>query len=183
MKEDRTWNGAFLIPSYTNLKIVPELVPSNLWGKAPRTFVGQTIWNKIRKYVRERAGNKCEICGSSERLEIHERYKIKGNYLILVRLICVCKHCHSLIHPGFTLSQSKNPELTFQNIAEEMADINDIETSLMSNLINYCFAVHADLENITEMDFSMLAEESELAKFLSEHCLNKALNSKCPQDA
>lgn len=181
MREDRNWNGAFLVPDYVNLKIVPELVPSNLWGKAPRVFVGQGAWDKIRKYIKARAENKCEICGSDKKLEIHERYKIKGNYLILARLICVCKHCHSLIHPGYTLSQSKDPERDFYRIAKEMAEVNGVKDIVMNHIINYCFAVHADLGHIVNMDYSMLAEEEELSKLLSSLKIQQALLSKCPE--
>lgn len=181
MREDRNWNGAFLVPNYVNLKIVPELVPSGLWGKAPRAFIGKKSWDRVRKYVRERAGNKCEICGSEENLEVHERYMIKGNYLILARLICVCKRCHSLIHPGFTISQSKNREQTFHQIVENMAKINKIKESQMNNIVCYCFTVHAELGHITEMDYSMLAEEPELSKFLPPYKVQQARFSKIPE--
>jgi len=62
--------------------------------------------DKWRSKCQERtkiAGNKCEMCGrlakDSKRLQIHHiTYKRLGRENVYTDLICLCGHCHVLIH-------------------------------------------------------------------------------------
>ena len=93
--EDRTFGGCGLYI---------ETVPTGAWFKNLRSMMAATKWQKLSKYVRQRAGNKCEICGSDQRLEAHERWVFHeaSKTQQLVRLVCVCKNCHLGIHWGLT---------------------------------------------------------------------------------
>ena len=182
MREDRSWNGNFLVPEITNLKLVPELIPKNMWGSAPREYIGWSAWKKLRRLCIDRAGQRCEVCGrftSKNKLDIHERYTIMSEYLILKRLICVCKKCHGLIHPGFTLSQASNQEEMFKLIVSRSAKINGLDYDTMDKIIKLCFIRHSGLGYVRELDYSMLAQEPKLATCLTSLMRKQAIDSIC----
>lgn len=60
-------------------------------------------WNVAKKMARERAGEKCEKCGSNSRLEVHHKEKVVGNYQNnpanrQENLIVLCRPCHKKAH-------------------------------------------------------------------------------------
>lgn len=63
-------------------------------------FLKTPYWKAIRAYVKDKAGNKCSICGSKTRLQIHHKtYAHHGDELHhLQDLVCVCEKCHNQIH-------------------------------------------------------------------------------------
>lgn len=80
-------------------------IPHPLHSLAPRTIMGPTEWNKARTACYEACDRHCEVCGvecPSGRMDAHELYSF--NYhtktAIFVRLIGLCKTCHSFIHSG-----------------------------------------------------------------------------------
>lgn len=82
-----------------------ELVPDGCWCSNLRTILSKAQWDYIRADAKERAGNKCAICGrKTERLEAHERwsYDEEKGVQKLVDVVAVCKDCHSVIHIGRT---------------------------------------------------------------------------------
>ena len=62
-------------------------------------FLETRYWRIITKIVREKAGNRCEICGSSKRLDVHHKtYGHHGEeHLYMDDLMCVCRDCHTKI--------------------------------------------------------------------------------------
>lgn len=82
--------------------LYPENIPRSSWFKNLRSMMPIHQWKVLTAYVRHRAGNKCEVCGSSNRLEAHERWKFdqQTNTQKLMRIMCVCKECHLAMHPG-----------------------------------------------------------------------------------
>ncbi|EQD31721.1 hypothetical protein B2A_13732, partial [mine drainage metagenome] len=52
-----------------------DLVPQTAWFTNVRSAVSRGDWDRLRKHVYVRAGNKCEVCGASGRLEAHERWE------------------------------------------------------------------------------------------------------------
>lgn len=93
-------------------------IPKPLHGVAPRTLLGASTWNHMRKSAYALADDTCEICGEKpENLRHrhgHEVYEIdyrKGTAKF-VRVFCVCALDHlGCIHTGraITLYKHGNP--------------------------------------------------------------------------
>lgn len=93
-------------------------IPRPLHGVNPRTLLGATTWNHMRKFCYNQANDTCEICGFKpedlRKRHGHEVYEIdyaKGTAKF-VRVFCVCSLCHlGCIHTGraLTLWKKGNP--------------------------------------------------------------------------
>lgn len=92
-KEDRLYGGN---------DFYVDLVPRSVWWANLRVMLSPSQWKSLSKYVIQRAGAACEICGSTVRLEAHERWDFDKSTGIqkLARIVCVCKLCHLSIHHG-----------------------------------------------------------------------------------
>lgn len=93
-------------------RLVVELVPSSSWYTNVRSSVPKSLWDKLRKSVFEKAGNRCEICGGVGKrhpVECHEvwEYDEPGRVQRLVRLIALCPACHEVKHFGRAESQGR----------------------------------------------------------------------------
>lgn len=64
------------------------------------TFLNTIYWKVVAKKVKERAGYRCQLCNSSENLNVHHRsYRNHGyEVLHLEDLICLCHECHEKHH-------------------------------------------------------------------------------------
>jgi len=62
----------------------------------------RVAWATIRKRELERANEKCEICGSGERLQLHELWRYDDTAYIqkLERYLVLCNKCHAVYHLG-----------------------------------------------------------------------------------
>lgn len=107
-------------PKYSDLRALIAMpnIPKPTHGLAPRTLLGASTWNYMRKAAYAAANDTCEICGAKpENLRHrhgHEVYEIdyeKGT-VKFVRVFCVCALCHlGCIHSGraITLYKQDNP--------------------------------------------------------------------------
>jgi hypothetical protein len=85
-----------------------DLVPSTCWFTNARSCLSQQDWDRVRRMVVGRAGQRCEICGATKDrevrrwLEVHERwaYDDAARVQRLRRLICLCTDCHTVTHYG-----------------------------------------------------------------------------------
>ena len=93
-------------------------IPKPLHGVAPRTLLGASTWNHMRKKAYALANDTCEICGNKpENLRQrhgHEVYEIdyRKGIARFVRVFCVCSLDHlGCIHTGraITLYKHGNP--------------------------------------------------------------------------
>lgn len=98
VREDRDFGGGLFV----------DLVPRTAWFTNIRSCVSELDWDRIRRMVTSRAGNRCEICGAERDakvkiwMEAHERweYDEANRVQILRRLICLCTPCHTATHMG-----------------------------------------------------------------------------------
>ena len=61
-------------------------------------------WAKKRKERLELDGYKCQMCGTTEKLEVHHiKYDTLGNEN-MDDLITLCEHCHTKVHSAKSLS-------------------------------------------------------------------------------
>ncbi len=97
--EDRTFGSGLFV----------DMVPSSCWFTNVRSDVSGQDWERLRRMITRRAGQRCEICDRPEdrdtrrRLEAHERwvYDDATGVQALRRLICVCSDCHLATHLGY----------------------------------------------------------------------------------
>ena len=68
---EREWLTPHSAPVPPRLTV--ELVPQTCWFSNVRSEVTSADWNRIRRYVYERAGHSCEICGGSAPSPSHGR--------------------------------------------------------------------------------------------------------------
>lgn len=91
-------------------------IPRPLHGCPPRKFMGQAMWDKVRKRCYFDADYKCEICGEEfvkPRYAAHELYTIdyKEGISKFERCIAIDSQCHDFIHSGrlITMYKNRNP--------------------------------------------------------------------------
>ncbi|HZZ50593.1 MAG TPA: DUF5710 domain-containing protein [Pseudonocardia sp.] len=100
--EDRTFGSGLFV----------DLVPASCWFTNVRTCVLDRDWERLRRMITRRAGQRCEICERTEDresrrwLEAHERWFYDATdptarVQTLRRLICLCSDCHRATHFGF----------------------------------------------------------------------------------
>jgi hypothetical protein len=97
--EDRSFGAGLFV----------DMVPSSCWFTNVRSCVSQRDWERLRRMVTGRAGQRCEVCGAgpggepvTSRLDVHERWAYDDAQRVqtLRRLICVCEACHESTHLG-----------------------------------------------------------------------------------
>lgn len=101
-------------------------VPHPLHGVNPRTIMGESTWNHVRKRCYYEAGYKCEACGKElGKGEAHAHELYDYNYVAgtakFERCVCLCRTCHiGGIHSGRALTMYKrgNPMMPKTKILE-----------------------------------------------------------------
>ena len=98
------------------LVLTVELVPSTCWGSNVRTLLRPVDWGKCKRFVRERSGDQCEICGGRGPkwpVECHEiwRYDLPTETQVLDGLLALCPTCHGCKHFGYSESQGRGGQL------------------------------------------------------------------------
>jgi hypothetical protein len=86
-------------------RLTIELVPKTCWFSNVRTHVSKADWEKCKRLVRQRSGDKCEICGGRGPkwpVEAHEQWSYDEDRQIqmLVGLVALCPDCHRVKHIG-----------------------------------------------------------------------------------
>ena len=161
MKELEKWKAKPPVPSVLpgedrnfGSGLYVDLIPKSCWFTNVRNSVSEVDWKRIRRMVIERAGKRCEICGSSESLEAHERFEFDDAKQVqkLRRLICVCGPCHRTTHFGFAQLKGLGIEA-----AQHLTEVNGWDSSEASFHVNQAFEVwrrRSELE--WSLDISML---------------------------
>jgi hypothetical protein len=110
----------------------------------------------IRHYIYERVNNRCECCGRkrSKYLEAHERWEFNEETKIqkLVRIIALCKLCHSATHYGHS-KRRKNMD----NINMHIKKINNFTDEELQTHIKEAYKTWNERNKIKwELDFSII---------------------------
>lgn len=100
-------------------------IPKPLHGIAPRVIKGSEWWDVERKKCYEKAGQKCEACGTKRHdawpnrwLEAHEEYqRTSAGLFEFKNLVCLCPACHKFIHSGL-----RSVLVSVGKMTEEMND-------------------------------------------------------------
>ena len=97
---------SFFVARYHNTVVVTG-------NCAPRVYMGQAAWDKLRKRTYYLANYKCQICGADcsgpGKCAAHELYTTdyKEGTCVFVKAICICPRCHDFFHSGRLFSLFK----------------------------------------------------------------------------
>ena len=63
-----------------------------------RKYINSATWDRRRKRAIEDANNRCQLCGTADRVQVHHlSYDNLGNER-QEDLLVVCRECHRLVH-------------------------------------------------------------------------------------
>jgi hypothetical protein len=84
-----------------------ELVPKTAHFQNARSALTRSQWDRVKLATAEAADHKCEICGSTERVEAHEVWiwqemSATTGIQYLARTVALCPWCHRAKHWGYT---------------------------------------------------------------------------------
>ncbi|WP_131784091.1 DUF5710 domain-containing protein [Legionella gresilensis] len=107
-----------------------DLVPQSCWFTNVRTCIAKNDWNRLRRYIYNRANYLCECCGEKAPLEAHERWDFNEGTKIqkLVRVIALCKLCHEVTHMGLAQIRGRG-EIAFRHLMK-VTKMNELEAQL-----------------------------------------------------
>ncbi len=130
-------------------------------------------WETKKLEALERSHHKCQICGGTERLEVHHNtYENKGNEKP-EDLIVLCKKCHKINHKNIVHKG---------NISEFMSDIfEDLEEAYQYRKSEYntIFLHVDDILGIDRKDLILISGATSIGKtaFLLNIVLNNYKNN------
>ena len=81
-------------------KPVPDGVVDYIKSMPYKRFMSTLYWQAVSTHIKDRAGNRCQICGIRANLATHHNtYEHHGDEIHnLSDMICVCDDCHRKIH-------------------------------------------------------------------------------------
>lgn len=139
-----------------------DLVPSSCWFTNVRSCVVPRDWERLRRVITRRSGQRCEVCQRGEDrevrrwLEAHERwaYDERTRTQMLARLICLCTDCHTTTH--FGLAQVKGVDSRAFAHLREVTGMSEREAE---QHIDEAFALwHYRSQYTWTLDLSMLTK-------------------------
>lgn len=139
-----------------------DLVPSSCWFTNIRSCVSQADWERIRRMIIKRAGERCEVCGVGEDrederwLEAHERwdYNEATQVQTLKRIICLCTDCHRTTHYGFAMINGDS-----HWVFDYLMEIRKIDATAANQHIKEAFELwEKRSEKVWALDLSILTD-------------------------
>ena len=145
-------------------KLYIDMIPKTSYFKNVRMLFSENDWNLIRHHIYERVENKCECCGKkrSKYLDAHERweYNFETKTQKLVRIIALCRLCHSATHYGHS-RRTKNMD----NINNHIKKINNFTDEELENHIKDAYATWKERNKIKwELDLSIITNSGFIIK-------------------
>jgi Domain of unknown function (DUF5710) len=159
--EERTFGSGLFV----------DLVPSSCWFTNVRSCVSQRDWERLRRMVIARAGNRCEVCGRApdreqrQWMEAHERweYDTATSVQSLRRLICLCTACHGATHLGLAEIQGRRDHAVAQLMAVNHWTRSDAEAHILSAFevwsARSCIDWHLDLSILAAAGVTLTASD------------------------
>lgn len=69
------------------------------WTKANyEDYLKTDHWRSFRLRAIKRAANKCQLCASTNRLEVHHNDYSRLGGELMTDVVVLCRSCHSLVH-------------------------------------------------------------------------------------
>src|SRR5687767_9775477 len=118
-------------------RLVPELVPSPLWGRSASRLLSRSDWRRLRQAVLQEAEGHCQVCGDEQEkgMVAHEVWAYNDDDAVatLVDVRLHCRPCDSVVHIGFT-GRVLGPE-ALERAKAHMMRINSITRSEVEDLV------------------------------------------------
>lgn len=129
-------------------------------------YINSTLWQEVRKLALQRAGHKCQICGTTKNLDVHHNsYDNLGNEQEhLEDLVVLCSEHHQLYHDGLA---------EINRLADQR-----LEECLLGALLQQTPELIRDLSNFTADIFT-----SSLRKEVFNHLSSRAASKKAIDSA
>ena len=87
-----------------------------------KEFLKTEEWKQIAQMVKERDGNKCVICGSTENLNAHH-IGYDGDCLDENDIVTLCNRCHECLHDGIKTMREAVSSGVYQMLSDKLSDI------------------------------------------------------------
>lgn len=151
-------------PFVARARIVPilaDMIPSTSFGASLKNLLTDDCWKAVRKAAFRPAGYVCQVCGEADGpVECHEVWKYGeggGNGWggqSLANLLCLCRECHEMFHPGLARLRGRE-----QAASERISAVNDWGRREEKEARMYGEAVHRTRSRRHwSLDLSALAE-------------------------
>lgn len=116
-----------------------ELVPRTSWYKNVRSNLSKAEWDRLRKIIFSRAGQRCEVCGGRGTkwpVECHEIFVYDDERYVqkLVKLMALCPACHEVKHIGLAGLRGKG-----DSAKAHLAKVNNWSIEDAEAYIEGCF--------------------------------------------
>ena len=85
-------------------------------------FLNTGEWKQVAEMVKDRDGNKCVICGSTENLNAHH-IGYDGDYLNENDIVTLCNRCHECLHDGIETMRDAVSGGVYKMLSEKLSDI------------------------------------------------------------
>ena len=85
-------------------------------------FLKTDEWKQIAQMVKERDGQKCVICGSTENLNAHH-IGYDGDCLDENDIVTLCNRCHECLHDGIKTMSEAVSSGVYQMLSDKLSDI------------------------------------------------------------
>ena len=147
--------------SSPQLKLQIEMVPLSSWGKSLRNSIPRSRWDKLRKEVHQKNGLKCEICGSSEKLNCHEHWEFDEttSTQTLTGLGTVCNMCHHVAHFGRSKQLAAEGHLDIQAVVNHFLKVNNCGLPIFSKHEKEALTIFAQRSQIDwRVDFGTYSD-------------------------
>jgi hypothetical protein len=137
-----------------------DLVPRSCWFTNVRSCVSEQDWERLRRMITARAGQRCEACHrpadreAGRWLEAHERwaYDDATRTQSLRRLICLCTDCHQATHYGLATVKGQDAQAM-----KHLCAVTGLSRPDVEQLIEAAFETwHQRSLTTWELDLSML---------------------------
>ena len=85
-------------------------------------FLNTEEWRQVAAMVKDRDGNKCVICGSTENLNAHH-IGYEGDCLDENDIVTLCNRCHECLHDGIETMREAVSSGVYQMLSDKLSDI------------------------------------------------------------
>ena len=85
-------------------------------------FLKTDEWKQIAQMVKERDGNKCVICGSTENLNAHH-IGYDGDRMDENDIVTLCNRCHECLHDGIKTMSEAVSSGVYHMLSDKLSDI------------------------------------------------------------
>ena len=85
-------------------------------------FLNTEEWRQVAAMVKDRDGNKCVICGSTENLNAHH-IGYDGDRMDENDIVTLCNRCHECLHDGIKTMRESVSSGVYQMLSDKLSDI------------------------------------------------------------